>query len=419
MDKKLLDITSHAYQTVPFYQELAKVNGINIENIKTIDDFEKLPFIDKSMMQNTSLSTLSEPYNHYPYNSQMLIRRTSGSTGQFLKVYWHEADDRNSLLELWWIRKKYYGVSPNDRLCYFYTTDYINNKLVDEKDEKESLLKKELGFNKKSLNTDELKEIYMKIYEYDPVWMLLQPSTALLLAECILAYELPKLRSLKYIEFSGEILFESYKEILDEAFGCKINNQYGCVETNSIATYMGGSELICHGSNVYVEVFENGVKTRDGEEGDIYVTSLTNHAMPFIRYKTGDRGRLFNNIDKETNATLQKLELTNGRISDFVVVEENEKIPAYVFVRSIEHVSEEIGPVINQFQVIQNNINNFTVKLAIKPAYKGWKDTIQELFIKYVNQPLLKNAEYEFEFSTHLFPQETTGKLAFFYNKMS
>lgn len=419
MEERLKEIVIHAYKTVPFYRKIAEINKIDIDKMDIVKDFDKLPFIDKDMVQNAQSGMLSDIYKHYPYSQNMQIRRTSGSTGKFMKVYWNDLDDNTSLLELWWSRKKYYDIFPNDRMCYFYTTDYQNNKLIEEKDEKLSPLNNWLGLNKSKLSSENLKETYEKIYEYDPVWMLLQPSTAILLAECIEEHNLPKLRTLKYIELTGEILFDTYKETIKNMFQCKINNQYGTVEMNSIASCMGGEELYCHRSNAYVEVLEEGKRVGDGKEGDIYVTSLTNRAMPFIRYKIGDRGRIYHVVNQKTGLTAQKLELTRGRISDFVTDYNGEKIPAYVFVRSIEHISEEIGPVINQFQIVQSSIGHFIVKFALKQAYWGWKSTIEELFLKYINQPSLKNAEYKFEFSKYLFPQENTGKLAFFYNYVS
>lgn len=418
MEDRLREIVLHAYKTVPFYRKIAEMHGIDIDNLDIATDFQKLPLVDKDMVQNAQSDMLSDKYKHYPYNQQMLIRRTSGSTGRFMKVYWNELDDNNSLMELWWIRKKYYDILPSDKLCYFYTTDYQNNKLIEEKDEKLSPLKNRLGFNKNKLSSQNLKGTYEKIYEYDPVWMILQPSTAILLAECVKEYKLPSLKSLKYIELTGEILFDAYKETIENVFQCKINNQYGSVETNSIASCMGGEELFCHCSNAYLEVLEQGKRVEDGEEGDIYVTSLTNKAMPFIRYKIGDRGRLYHNINQKSGLIEERIELTKGRVSDFVTDCNGEKIPAYVFVRSIEHISEEIGPVINQFQIVQKSIGNFKVRFAVKPAYLGWKTTIEELFIKYINHSSLKNAEYNFEFSKYLFPQENTGKLAFFYNEV-
>ena len=418
MEERLKEIVVHAYKTVPFYRKIAEINKIDIDKIDIDKDFDKLPLIDKDMVQNAQLGMLSDKYNHYPFNQEIEIRKTSGSTGKFMKIYWHNQDDRNSLMELWWIRKKYYNIFPNDRLCYFYTTDYQNNKLVEEKDEKLSLLKNQLGLYKNRLNSKRLRETYERIYEYDPYWMILQPSTAILLAECVTQYKLPKLKSLRYIELTGEVLFDSCREMIERVFECKINNQYGSVETNCIASYMGGKELYCNRSNVFVEIVKQGQNVKDGEEGDIYVTSLTNKAMPFVRYKIGDSGRLYHIVNQETGLVEQKIELIQGRISDFVIDCNGEKIPAYVFVHAIEHISQEIGTVINQFQIIQNNIGDFTVRLAIKSSYIGWKSTIAELFLKYIDQPSLKNANYRFEFSQYLFPQESTGKLAFFYNQV-
>ena len=40
---------------------------------------------------------------------------------------------------------------------------------------------------------------------------------------------------------------------------------------------------------IIVELLENGVPVPPGEEGDVVITNLHNHGMPFIRYAQGDR----------------------------------------------------------------------------------------------------------------------------------
>ena len=200
------------------------------------------------------------------------------------------------------------------------------------------------------LDSKRLIEICNKMYEFDLIWIIMQPSMAILLVNCIQENDLSRLRSLKYMELTGEYLTDLVRVKLIEVFNCRICNQYGCNEANSIASEFNDNRLHCHSSNVYVEIIEDGQTVPYGTEGDIYITSLTNNAMPFIRYKIGDRGRLINSGLKSPI-----LELTLGRASDFVIDEGNVKLPAYIFIRPIEHINEKIGNIIKQYQIIQND----------------------------------------------------------------
>ncbi|MDF2537851.1 MAG: putative phenylacetate-coenzyme ligase [Herbinix sp.] len=414
MNKPLLDIVNHAYKTVPFYKELLTDKGININSIIEENNFTKLPLVTKEMIQSEGERILSEKYIHYPQYPNLSVRRTSGSTGKYLKIYWNNEDNIRSLMELWYRRKKYFDISPNNKFCYFYTTDYIQNKLVEEKDISISPLNRSIGFSKNGLNTEKVREIYDKMYEFDPIWLMLQPSIAILLANCIQDNDLPRFKSLKYIELTGEFLLETDRARLTDIFQCSICNQYGCIEANSIASDFGDQQLHCHTSNVYIEIIKDGHVVPDGTEGDLYITSLTNYAMPLIRYKIGDKGRL---LHSDSNIS-PILELTMGRVNEFVIDENNDKLPPYIFLRPIEHINEKLGIVINQFQVIQTGVNNFTVKLAVKTSYLGWQETLKKQFISNIKQPSLRNVQWNFEFTNHLFPENETGKVAYFYNRI-
>ncbi len=38
-----------------------------------------------------------------------------------MEIYWKESDYNKSMLPLWYLRKKYYGIGTDDKMCYFYT----------------------------------------------------------------------------------------------------------------------------------------------------------------------------------------------------------------------------------------------------------------------------------------------------------
>lgn len=99
---QLLKIVKHAYNTVPFYRELKKqMKTVNSE-ISGIEEFKNLPFVDKDMVQKNHELLLSDDYLTYPNNSRLSIRRTSGSTGKYLRIYWDYKYNIKSLLELWY-----------------------------------------------------------------------------------------------------------------------------------------------------------------------------------------------------------------------------------------------------------------------------------------------------------------------------
>ncbi len=67
---------------------------------------------------------------------------------------------------------------------------------------------------------------------------------------------------------------------------------YGANEFHSIAYECPYGNMHLMSGNVYVEVLNDNKECVAGEEGEVYVTSLTNSVMPLIRYQIGDRGKI-------------------------------------------------------------------------------------------------------------------------------
>ena len=126
--------------------KLKLVNRPDAKKIKTIDD--KLPayerlieemklelneckhFIDlpimkrKIMIEKQSNCIMPEYFVEYMKNKLKVIR-TSGSTGQYLEVYWRAEDYVKSMAELWILRAKFYGIYPQNRLFFFFTGNFF------------------------------------------------------------------------------------------------------------------------------------------------------------------------------------------------------------------------------------------------------------------------------------------------------
>lgn len=129
------------------------------------------------------------------------------------------------------------------------------------------------------------------------------------------------------------MLLESTRRKLEEAFKCKISNQYGCYEANSIAYECPHNKLHCMEDNIYVEIVDNeGKEVTKVNEGNIIITTLNSHAMPFIRYKIGDRGVMdYNQEVCKCGNKSPVLKLSSGRVNDYIVLDDGSRINAYVY----------------------------------------------------------------------------------------
>jgi phenylacetate-CoA ligase len=116
-------------------------------------------------------------------------------------------------------------------------------------------------------------------------------------------------------------LYPFMRQTIERVFQCKVFNRYGSREVGDVAIErpgFGGLWVAPWGN--YVEIVdEQGNRVPDGTEGEIVVTSLTNFAMPLLRYRIGDRGMLSGASDPGTRSHGQVLERIVGRTYDMFV----------------------------------------------------------------------------------------------------
>ncbi|MBR0251662.1 MAG: hypothetical protein IJQ77_11340 [Synergistaceae bacterium] len=77
-NEKLLKQVRHAWEDVPYYRDKMKAKGVTPDDIKSMDDLHKLPFLTKDDLRK------AYPYGLMgkPLSDCVRIQSTSGTTGQ-------------------------------------------------------------------------------------------------------------------------------------------------------------------------------------------------------------------------------------------------------------------------------------------------------------------------------------------------
>ena len=396
----------HAMQNVPYYAS-HRAGGL-----------ADLPPLCKSEVVQSPNDFLAGDYLLYPKKEHVVIRRAVGASGKALKVHWDAREEEQADAAVRRLRQEWYGVLPDDSYCYFFTSEYHQNTLVYEAHD--VLRDKDgssLGFAMRNLTPARLCEIVEEMRAFDPVWLSLTPPVAALLADVIRDGGLPALPRLRYVELTGEMSDAATRAALSEVFSCPIGNLYAATETGGIALACPAGHLHILEENVIVEISREGQPAPDGAAGDVILTSRLNYAMPLLRYQIGDRG----SVTRETCAcghSAPTLQLTAARRNDFITLPSGGRVAADVFLYAITYINERIGPVIRQFRIRQTGVAPlaFAVTLALYPPYKGWKDTIQELFTANLCEESLRDAAFSFEFRDAL-PPDDPARVGYFLDE--
>ena len=385
MNDNLIGILQHAIQTVPYYKKTLAINSSTIG----IDQF---PILYKDFILNSKEDFISDFYNEKYRSGRLLMKKTSGSTGKCLEVYWSINDDAIANFEIWKYRKQWYNVSIKDRYVSFHTTLYIANRFVEKNDD---IIERgvNLSLSKKLLNNKNIHSYIERIKEFEPTWMLIQPSVLHIILSLSSEKEINTLNKLKYIELTGEYLTASTRQYFKDTLpNVNFANMYGTTETGSIALECpcGHMHIL---NNAFVEVVDKDNIIKNIGEGKILLTGYRNRAMPFIRYNIGDTGSITNS-DCCCGFDGYDISIALGREGDIVKFPQNVEKACYVFLYPIEKVNYEYNNPITQFHVEQQAIDKFTIHLSIKKSYQAWKNTITNAIVMSLKNDVCDNVEY-------------------------
>jgi phenylacetate-coenzyme A ligase PaaK-like adenylate-forming protein len=95
-----------------------------------------------------------------------------------------------------------------------------------------------------------------------------------------------------FARVGGEQLFPFQRAEIERSLAERVVDSYGCTEVGPVAGECPEGSLHVFAEHVHVEIMCGEVPLEAGDFGDIVVTSLNNAAMPLVRCRVGDQGRL-------------------------------------------------------------------------------------------------------------------------------
>lgn len=377
--EKLFEIAGEVYRNVPAYIDLARDRDIDIASLT---EFGQLPIMEKKYMIDHEMGNIAPEMIREYMTGNLIAKRTSGSTGQYLEILWSDADYKRSMIELWLRRVQYYDIYPEDRMVYFFTDNDVNTRY-----DKNSNY---MGISKYMLNENDIDEVVKSIVDFKTKWLLLQPSVAVILCSYIKKKRSNNMFDIKYIEFSGEVLTDEVRRLAKNTFKCNIANQYGTNEVNSIAYECPYGNMHIMNSNVFVEIMDDdGNKINDSEDeingvsGNVVVTSRHSNAMPFIRYNLGDIASIkISNC--ECGNCNKILHLHSGRQSEYMLFENNVKVSSYILIGLFDSINYILDGAIKQYYVEQKSYIDFYIYICKDEEIED--EQIKSCFMDLINE---------------------------------
>lgn len=396
--KKLVEILGYTKNNSSFYQK--KFINWDYHQIKSLDDFKKLPFTTADDIEKDPFSFLCIPQHQV---DRIVTLNTSGTCGKSKRIFFSDADLQKT------VDFFDYGMrsltDPTDRVLVLLPGQ-AEGSIGD-------LLKKALERTK---TTGTIFGLMTDLEAVEQAIITNQINCIVGIPIQVLYLSRSKARCFGQIEkvlLSTDYVPKSMVAELHKKFNCRVFNHYGMTEMG----YGGGVECAAlngyhlREADLYFEIInpETGQPVADGHDGEIVFTSFNHQAMPLIRYRTGDIGgfstipcpcgTLLRTLKKVEGRLKNRIKLANDRFIDLNVFEEtllgDENILDYqVTVKNDNLLSiqvsfyhedrrnEKIRQIRQKLTDILSVTGKQTIKIEVEPGYVARLDQMVNSMIK-------------------------------------
>lgn len=340
-NRLIQQIIQYAYENTHYYKNVMQSLNLKPNDIQNKSDLNKLPVLTKSIIREK----LSDLRSHDVHGKNLKLVTSGGSSGNqahiykslFFEQYSRAFFLRNNLIADW---------KPGDKSVWIWGSPLEHEHLKGSFKAKLAIWgNRRLLFNAYNYSTDDFSVWIKRIAQYKPKVLYGYATIILQFAEYLLENDI-RLFSIKSVVSTSETL--KGREIIEQAFDCKVYNQYGCREILAI-----GIEI----EKDLMMIADDAVALNMTDEGDFIVTALHSYGFPLINYKIGDSGELIDNQKKADNFPFSTFRLKIGRITDNFITKKQTIVS-----------SSALGTYISTFklglreqQIVQSHFNNFTV----------------------------------------------------------
>jgi phenylacetate-CoA ligase len=263
--------------------------------------------------------------------------RSSGSSGEPFRVY-YDARAWSMLKYLVKMRsRRAVGMKLADRVAIL--------DAMAPSDEGRSLLERVGRLRRISVFRPHA-EVARLLADYRPAAVYALPSALLEIARASASGS--PLVHVRRLFTSGELLTATARQAIIAAFGGELFDVYGTSETKEIAWECSAGSRHINADVVHVEILDDdGFVVPAGTDGEIAVTLLVNHAMPLVRYRTGDRGTLLS-LRCSCGNGAPLLGVVSGREVDTLELPDGTTRSPYLLTMALERI-----PGLAQYQIVQ------------------------------------------------------------------
>lgn len=403
---KFIKLLKYCVEQVPYYQNLFLTKGIDLRQIQSFEDLQRIPVLTKKALKDNHHLIFTNPRKQHLY-----AHKSSGSTGIPMIVYSDRFAESYRLAALfrsrgWWG----WGVGHKTVELWGILDNIPNFK----QSLRMKFVENRARFSSFNISTENLNHIFKSMKNMKPYYIRGYVSSIMAMAQHMKNSDLSLSEiPLRAVCTTSEILLEHQKQYIENTFHCPVINEYGSSEVGIISFSCPKGEMHLMNDNLIIEFIRDNRSAKPNEIADIVITDLNNYATPMIRYKIGDLG----SHSGKSCACGLKLKLMNcciGRDTDLVRLKNGQKFLPILFIFIGQKSAEVIGNQVRQFKVIQKAVDHFLMQVIADPQNKK---SVADYFRSAFKERLGDFGKLDFEFVDEIAP-EPSGKIRYFVSEI-
>lgn len=396
--KKLESLLKYVWENNTFYRSRFEEAGITPDMIRSPDDLSRIPILTKEEIRQNTPHMISCGIE----KSELMQFKTGGSTGKSLDIYLTEecSELRNACARR---HDRWTGWEVGEPIAAVWGNPYLPVSI------KEKLKN---WFLTPLIYLDTMNVTEMAVINFASEWNRVKPTllyghahSIYILAQFVCKLGLTNIRP-RGILSTSMMLLPHERKVIEDVFGIKVTDRYGCEEVSLIASECEKHDgMHLNIEHLFIEfIKDDGGYAASGEPGRIVVTDLMNRAMPFIRYQIEDVG-VPTGRQCSCGRGLPLIESVAGRVADFLVKKDGTRIAG---ISLIENTLTRIAG-IDQMQIVQESLDQLHLNLVVS-AYFG-KNQEDEL-VSYFNDLFGNDIKVDIDLTDAIAP-ERNGKYRF------
>ncbi len=322
--ERLQSTIHRVYRNVPFYRRMFDKNGIDPDSFSSLEEIGKIPFTTKNDLRE------NYPYGLFavPLREVVRIHTSSGTTGMPIVVGYTKND-----LKIW-----------TELVARVLTAGGITKDDVIQIAFNYGLFTGAFGFHYGAekigasvipISIENPKKQIKILQDYKTTALLSTPSYALLIANTLIEMDInPNFLSLRFGLFGAEPWSERMRQEIEEKLKIVATDNYGLSEI--MGPGVAGECLEKKGLHLQEDHFFFEIidphslePVKEGEVGELVVTTLMKEAFPVLRFRTGDLTRFLPG-ECPCGRTFKRIDRIMGRSDDMIIIRGMKIFPSQI-----------------------------------------------------------------------------------------